>query len=155
MPYKHGLCGTRLYRIRKYMLRRCNNPNCHSYQDYGARGIKVCQEWADKETGAEAFVTWALANGYRDDLSIDRVDTNGDYSPNNCRWADKATQARNTRAPKNRTGFPGVHVERSGRHNATITVNSKAIRIGTFDTPEQAAEAYRSAKQKYHGLAFP
>jgi len=147
MGYKHGLCGTRIYQIRKYMLRRCNNPNYKDYAVYGGRGIKVCAEWSDKDGGPERFYQWAITHGYADNLSIDRIDPNGGYSPDNCRWVGKTVQARNTRARLNSTGFPGVHRERSGRYYASITENNHMRRLGTYDTPEEAFAAYRKAKE--------
>lgn len=144
----HGLCGTRIYQIRKYMLKRCNNKNNKNYKYYGERGIKVCEEWADKETGAKAFYEWAIAHGYSEGLTIDRIDVNGNYSPENCRWIPMKYQARNQRTKPNITGFTGVHIERSGRFAATITENGILHRIGTFDTIEEAATAYQKAKQE-------
>lgn len=81
----------RLYGIWSGMRSRCRNPNRPKYTIYGGRGIKICDEW---ESFAN-FYQWAMANGYRDDLSIDRIDNNGDYCPSNCRWATAQQQCRN------------------------------------------------------------
>ncbi len=91
LKFSHGEHGTRVYRCWRNMLERCENPKCKEYPHYGRRGISVCKEWHDPVL----FFKWAKESGYRDDLSIDRIDVNGDYCPDNCRWADNATQARN------------------------------------------------------------
>ena len=90
----HGLRKHRLYTIWEHMKQRCYNVNNKSYKDYGARGITVCNEW---RCDFLSFFNWAIDNGYRENLTIDRINNNGNYEPSNCRWATNIVQNRNKR----------------------------------------------------------
>ena len=92
----HGIPNKHLTRVRLSMKRRCYDPRCKEYKHYGQRGIKICDEWMGHD-GRDKFVQWALDNGYSEGLTIDRIDVNGDYNPDNFRWITKAEQNRNKR----------------------------------------------------------
>ena len=93
----HGKANTRLYNIWRGIKKRCFVESEVFYKDYGGRGITICDEWKDD---FEMFYEWSMQNGYREDLTIDRIDVNGNYEPTNCRWATLIEQQNNTR--KNR-----------------------------------------------------
>lgn len=90
---KHGKKNTRLYRLWKVMKSRCYNEHVDRYQNYGGRGIIVCDEW---KNDFMSFYDWSIKNGYDDTLTIDRINVDGNYEPSNCRWATMKQQMRNT-----------------------------------------------------------
>ena len=95
----HGMSGTKIYSVWESMKQRCLNKNDKSYSNYGDRGIKICKEWLE----FEPFYEWAIENGYREGLMIDRVDNDGNYEPDNCQWVKRKTQNNNRRNNRNIT----------------------------------------------------
>lgn len=105
----------RIYRAWSGIVQRCTNPKCHAYPDYGGRGITVCDEWLHD---SDVFIQWSLDNGYADNLTIDRKDNSSGYHPDNCRWVDRTTQARNRRPQRPLT--PEAKRERNAKFAATM-----------------------------------
>ena len=138
----HGLKNTRLYTIWGNIKARILNPKNERYNDYGGRGITICEEWLDIHN----FYNWAIQNGYSDELSIDRIDNDGNYEPSNCRWTTQTIQCRNTRIQKNNiSGYKGVsYNKRQGDYRAQIRVNLKSIHLGYFKTAIEAGVVYNN-----------
>lgn len=141
--YEHSEFYTpRLAAIYTTMVQRVTNPNRTTakkyYQD---KGISICQEWLDSR---DAFYKWSQENGYAEDLTIDRIDSNKNYEPSNCRWVTKTTQARNTVKLRstNTSGFRGVSKTAVGTWRARIKVKPDEVLIGVFSTAIEAALAY-------------
>jgi hypothetical protein len=102
---QHGGSKTRLYKIWSDMKRRCNNPNHLRTRQYVDKGISVCDEWYD----FSAFRDWSYSHGYVDDLTIDRINNNGNYCPDNCRWVNRTVQNRNKPNSVIAVDFNGIH----------------------------------------------
>lgn len=139
---KHGMSYTRLNNIYAGMIQRCTNEANAAFLKYGGRGLLVCQEW---ENSSSSFFEWALANGYDDSCSIDRIDNDKGYNPENCRWTTRVVQSQNTRPimSTNKSGYRGVSMNKaSGKWVSQISVESKKIHLGYYDTAEEASEAF-------------
>lgn len=136
--YCHGFSNTRIYKCWESMKYRCSNPHSRAYKDYGGRGITVCDEWQK----FIPFMKWALSNGYSDELTLDRINNDKGYYPENCRWATRSQQALNRRAVFNR--FRSDHVgvyKKHQRYNAWVFRNKQKHYLGTFDTQDEAVRA--------------
>ncbi len=144
----HGLSKHRLYPTWANMLQRCNNPLHKFYSYYGGRGIKVCERWLKAENFIEDMYPT-----FKEGLSIDRVDTNDNYCKENCRWANKSTQTRNTRKIRisNTSGFRGVSFDKErNKFKASIRVNGKEKTLGRYKTDIEAAKAYDDYVTKHN-----
>ena len=136
----HGLTSHRFYKTWYGMLQRCTNPNHKDYKNYGARGITVCEEWLDVTN----FIAWVESTHPNiEGMTLDRIDVDGNYEPNNCRWADASTQNANQRIQKNNTsGFVGIcWNNKNNNWRAKITVNKIRKYIGSFHAKEEAVLA--------------
>ena len=91
---RHGLRYTRIYRTWDGIIQRCYNKSCFAYKDYGERGIVICGEWRHD---IKAFYAWAINNGYKETLTIERIDNDGNYCPDNCKWIPQSEQPKNQR----------------------------------------------------------
>lgn len=132
---KHDMSHSPLYRRWIDMKARCLNPNCRNYKNYGGRGISICEEWMVFEN----FAKWSIENGYKKELSIDRIDNDGNYEPSNCRWTTKSVQNMSMRH-KNTSGYVGISRHSiSDRWYGRIKVDGKCIYTGMSSDIHEAA----------------
>jgi hypothetical protein len=133
----HRKCGTKEYYIWCAIKNRCLDPGMPAFKHYGGRGIKICDRWKN------SFENFLADMGPKPEgQTIDRINVNGDYEPSNCRWVVWSVQAFNKRNSEN----AGVYKNRN-RYVARIKFKRKQIHLGSFETIEQAREAYRQAKE--------
>lgn len=135
---------TRLHDIWLTMRYRCEKPTCSGYEKYGAKGIHVCPEWA---TSFKSFRDWSYVHGYADNLTIDRIDPKGDYTPENCRWVDQKTQQNNR--------SNNIHLTYNGETRSIIEwaeITGMPLRIlyDRYAKLDAAVEARKRAEEKYH-----
>ena len=136
----HGFSYHKFYQTWYGMLQRCTNTMRQDYKDYGARGITVCEEWLDITN----FIAWVESTHPNiEGMTLDRIDVDGNYEPNNCRWADASTQALNRRMQvTNTSGYNGIiWNKKNSNWKAVIGINTKKVNIGTFPTKEEAVLA--------------
>ena len=141
--YKEKINGvtaskSRIYRTWKQMKSRCQNKNVEFYYRYGGRGISVCEEWKNNFL---SFKDWSISNGYSDDLSIDRIDPNGNYEPSNCRWATDKQQAINRNKRYSQSGFIGV-TEKNNKFSCRVWTGDKRVHLGTYESKEYCSMLY-------------
>jgi hypothetical protein len=136
---KHGFSKTRIHSIWIGIKGRCLNKNCVIFYKYGGRGIKICDEWLNFEN----FKKWSDNNGYKDNLTIDRINGNGNYEPLNCRWATYQQQNSNLSMLKNnKSGYKGVSWSKTAnKWLCNISINNKTKRIGVFVDIKEAIKA--------------
>lgn len=144
----HGYRKHKLYRVWQDIKDRCNNPNHKGYQNYGGRGITICDEW---QNSPKLFIEWCLENGWdyfegkgkRNTTLIDRKDNDKGYCPDNCRFIDNSVSRINTRLNKDNTsGYRGVYYHKSlEKYQALVIYKKERFNIGTFDTAKEAAIA--------------
>ena len=143
---KHGGTGKGSYNTWRAMVRRCTNPKDKDYERYGAKGVRVCPEWLSD------YSAFAVCMGEPQGAdTLDRIDTYGDYTPQNCRWASPTQQARNIRHRKNHSGFKGVHAYGGGRFLAYVTARRVKYYGTVRNTVEEAVADRKHLEEKHWG----
>lgn len=146
-PVSFGMRGTSTFNSWAGMVQRCSNPNDKSYQRYGGRGITVCKRWYKFK------IFYENMGKCPKNFSIERIDNNKGYSPDNYKWATATEQQRNRRPNKrNITGVNGVILNiKTGRYKVFITANYRCYNLGLFSSIEDAIEARKQGEKKYWG----
>lgn len=131
----HGMYNTKLYKAWNNMISRCYCSSFKNFRNYGGRGITVCDEWKNSFV---AFMTWAMANGYEEHLTIDRINVNGNYEPSNCRWITNEAQQLNKRTSRFVTFNGETHTVKEWSVITGIHPRTLACRLDRGWTPEKA-----------------
>lgn len=142
--FKHGMSHTKIHDVWQNMKSRCYQQKKHDYKYYGGRGITVCDEWREYFIN---FYNWAMINGYKEGLEIDRIKNDLNYSPDNCRFITGSQNTQNTRILRsnNTSGFRGVHFNRKNNNwNACVMNKRRVYYLGTFCDSVSAAIAYNN-----------
>lgn len=126
--------NSRIYRSWANMKRRCKGGDEHNRRLYTDRGIKVCDEWQQ----FKPFMAWAIQNGYRDDLTLDRIDPFADYCPENCRWVSYSVQNRHLSQRASKLGERNIRRMNPNCYEVRIRMNGKEIYLGCYKTIEEA-----------------
>ena len=148
MSLTHGACTgrqSRLYKIWADMKQRCNNPNRANYHRYGGRGIGHVSEW----NAFENFAEWAESSGYRDDLTLDRIDNDGNYAPSNCRWVPAAEQARNMRSNRRITYQGRTQTAAEWARELGVKHRTVINRLDRGESAEFALETVTKPRERY------
>jgi len=125
----------------KDMKARCYNKNNVRYENYGGRGIVICNEWLND---TRAFLKWADENGFKKELSIDRINNDGNYEPSNCKWSNRFEQQQNKSISRqNKTGYRGVSMY-NGKFSVNLRNNRKYHHVGYYSTAIEAAKAFNA-----------
>lgn len=135
---KHNMTNSKIYGVWEGMKQRCLNDKSTHYSYYGGRGITICDEWVNNSS---SFLIWAMNNGYQEGLSIDRINSDGNYEPSNCRWATRTTQVENTRQlwKHNKSGYRNVYWHKAAKKwDVNFCINGKTTHIGMFINIEDA-----------------
>lgn len=141
---------SRLYRTWSHMKHRCNNPNSASYPRYGGRGIKVCEEWYSYQNFAE----WAISSGYTDELTIDRIDSNKGYSPDNCRWVTLSENVSFANVNQHRRANDGLYYGISPDGDTFVFENASKFASEHNLSAGCVRQCAAGAKKSHHGWTF-
>lgn len=146
---RHGESETRLYTIWALMRQRCNNSKSTNYSRYGGKGISVCAEW---DRSYIAFKQWAMNNGYTDELTIDRIDSDGDYKPSNCRWIPRSENTRRAIInARKKANLAYVEMDEKIFQGRTLT-EIMAIQNAEEEAEQEKRAEHRRKQEMYNSL---
>jgi hypothetical protein len=143
----HGKSGTKIYIVWNGIKTRCENKRSAAYKDYGGRGIKLCEEWHD----FSSFLAWAESHGYTDGMQIDRIDVNGDYCPENCRFVSRLENANNKRNNKRITHNGETKTVAEWARFYSVNYKNLCRNLGKGYTLEQAVKRMKSGDKSHRG----
>lgn len=144
IPERHGMSKTPIYQKWRDMRKRCYHPNNIQYENYGGRGIEVCEEW--KVSFLQFYSD--MGDPPTSNHQLDRIDNDGNYEPSNCKWATPSENSSNKRDSPNKTGFPNVKKTIYGTYTSRFQYQNNTYFPGTFPTAEEAYEACQRLKEK-------